>query len=421
MKESGLGDKKSSYDVYFIELRGLKMFLKRINIILLLFIIIYSGINSLSTVQAAKEIDAKFFDFLLSDGAISGYVLEKQYQTSWPISPAESAAIVRQTWISNDEDIQVRLSICILNSEEAAIRGMHYYTHTTAEPWLWGALFDGILGRHSWRSFNHDNAVLFAYGNIGILISRYKGDDQTVIPLLANAQIKKIKQNLAPEIIQHRETLKVSQLSSAQYNNYLAEKGKVDRKGFTQISNEDSLWLRKDEGLVMGIRREWQDEGRVIGVDICKLESNELANEVATERINMSYGREVNEFEEISWEYSGSCDPFEFEWPPCDDSRSSDVLVCGNVVIHLYTFKDQQVFQDKTTKSSSLKYSFPYIYDPINLWQDVYSPYPIYFPSIFNSIFDDMSPSETFAQWSPFSSGYGYYGSFYGGYGGYPG
>ena len=299
------------------------MFLKRINIFLLLFIMIYCGINSLSTVQAARKIDAKFLNFLLSDQDISSYNLKKQYQSSQPVSLTESGEIVSQTWISNDKSTEVLLNICIFDSEEEAIRGMHYYTHTTAELWLWGALFDGILGRHSWRSFNNDKTVLFAYGNIGILIGRYKGNDQKIIPLLADAQMKKIKQNLNPQIIQHRETIRASQLSATEYENHLAEKINIDLNGFTRISSEDSFWLMKGEGLVMGIRREWQDDkGRVVGIDICKLGANEIAAEVASERVNMSNGRVVNAIGALSRE----------------GPRSSDVLVSGNVVIHLYSF-----------------------------------------------------------------------------------
>ena len=49
------------------------MLLKRINIILLLFIMIYSGMNSLSIVRAVEGIEAKFLNFLLSEQNITQY------------------------------------------------------------------------------------------------------------------------------------------------------------------------------------------------------------------------------------------------------------------------------------------------------------------------------------------------------------
>ena len=45
----------------------------------------------------------------------------------------------------------------------------------------------------------------------------------------------------------------------------------------------------KDTGLRMGIRAEWEnDQGEVIGIDICKLESHEMAEEAAAKRAEMS-------------------------------------------------------------------------------------------------------------------------------------
>ncbi|MGA1864987.1 MAG: hypothetical protein ACMUHX_07990, partial [bacterium] len=59
----------------------------------------------------------------------------------------------------------------------------------------------------------------------------------------------------------------------------------INLNGYKLIANEDSLWLLKDEGVRMGIRREWRNsQGKVIGVDICKLESNAIAEDTALER-----------------------------------------------------------------------------------------------------------------------------------------
>lgn len=110
------------------------------------------------------------------------------------------------------------------------------------------------------------------------------------------------------------------QVSPSDYDKYKAEAVNVNLSGLTKISDGDSLWLMKDEGVKMGIRREWEDEkGRVVGIDICKLESNETAKEVASERAKMSNGAVVDELGAIIW----------------NDKRSSKILVHGNAAVHL--------------------------------------------------------------------------------------
>ncbi len=96
---------------------------------------------TLPTVEAAKEIDAKFFDFLLSEQDITQYHLKTQSQMGWQISPDMLGDCVDQEWISDNETTKISVMIGIFDSEEAAIRGMHYYTHTTSGTLAMGVTF----------------------------------------------------------------------------------------------------------------------------------------------------------------------------------------------------------------------------------------------------------------------------------------
>jgi len=350
------------------------MYLKKMNIIILCLSVIFFS-QSFFSETFAGEIDAKFLKFMLSDQDVPEYRKGGTTQRRWPVGPDILGYCLDQVWVSNNGNSEAVLDFAIYDSEEAAIRGMYYYTHTTAEPWVWGSLDGGITGLNSWRSFNHDNSVLFAYGNIGILIGRYRGDDQDMIPVLARAQMEMIDRNLAPEIIAYRETLRESRLSPSDYDKYRAEAVNVDLSGFTKISDGDSLWLMKDEGVKMGIRREWEDEkGRVVGIDICKLESNETAEKIASERAKMSNGKTVAEFSPIPW----------------DSARLSEVLIRGNVTVHLYYFNHNKTFEPAVTPPYSppppygppvpISYLYPYPYNTYSTYLGIapyFQPLPV--------------------------------------------
>jgi hypothetical protein len=131
----------------------------------------------------------------------------------------------------------------------------------TAEPWIWGSVHSGILSNHSWRTVNYNSGVIFSCANIGIrmLTHENRGEEslrinQKAITDLAVNQIKKIYQNLAPEIIDYRESLRQTRLSPAEYDQYMTEAVNVNLNGYQLIANEDSLWLLKDDGVSMGIR-----------------------------------------------------------------------------------------------------------------------------------------------------------------------
>ncbi|MGA1863585.1 MAG: hypothetical protein ACMUHX_00830 [bacterium] len=313
---------------------------------------------------------------MLSDQDVSEYIRGGITQNIWPIGPDILGYCLEQVWVQNNGNSEAGLHFAIYDSEEAAIRGMYFYTHTTAQVWIWGSLFDGIPGLHAWRSVNDDHAVLFAYGNIGVLISRYRGEDQDMIPVLASAQMEKIDQNLAPEIIQYREILRQSRLSPSDYDKYKAEVLNVDLSGFTKISDGDSLWLMRDEGVKMGIRREWEDEkGRVIGIDICKLESNEMAQEVASERAKMSDGVIVDEPGEIPW----------------NDERSSKIMVHGNTAVHLY-YLNHNPSSEESVKKSGLSLA------PFNMY--AYG-YPLYYSSTYYLYPTYTSPYASYSQSFP--------------------
>ena len=351
------------------------MYYKKIYLNLLFVFVIFISLNSVTIINAQEIIDAKFFNFLLSDQDLSDYHLKTQNQMDWQISPDGLGDCVEQEWISYNGIPQVILIIGIFNSEEEAIRGMDYYTHTTAEPWIWGSLYEGIISQYSWRSFNDSHALLFAHGNTGILISKFKNIDQKVIFQLASAQMEKIDQNLAPEIIQYRETLRQSRLSPADYDKYKAEVVNADLSGFTKISDGDSLWLMKDEGVKMGIRKEWEDEkDRVVGIDICKLESNEMAQDVASERAKMSDSVVVDDLGEIPW----------------NDKRSSKIMVHGNTVVHLYYF-NHNASSAESVKKSNLFLA------PFNM--SAYG-YPLYYSSTYY-LYPSTSPYTSYSQSFP--------------------
>lgn len=123
------------------------MYFKKIYIIIVSLFIFLVASNSISIIHA-REIDSKFMDFLLSGQNISGYDIEHQGQMGWQISPDELGDCVSQQWY-NDNGISqtLTLRIGIFDSEEEAIRGMLYYTGTTAEPWIWGPVIS-LCCRH---------------------------------------------------------------------------------------------------------------------------------------------------------------------------------------------------------------------------------------------------------------------------------
>lgn len=277
-----------------------------------------SEAQTIIEVRDNEKIDERFWDFLLTADEVPGYRLKEVYRRS-SISLYGLGYVVNQKWASIDEDIDIDLTMEIFDSEETAMRGMNSYMDT-AEPWIWGSVYGGILGNNSWRTVNSNSGVIFSYGNIGIRMStnKYKDGESTLrinqkaITDLALIQIKRIDRNLSPEIIENRESLRQTRLSPAEYNRYMAEAVNVNLNGYQLITNEDSLWLLKDEGVRMGIRREWRNsQGNVIGVDICKLESNTMATDTASERRKMWIG------------FFG-------------DQESNRIIVRGSAVTHVY-------------------------------------------------------------------------------------
>ncbi|MGA1795183.1 MAG: hypothetical protein ACMUIL_04905 [bacterium] len=280
-----------------------------------------------------EGMDERFWDFLLTADEVPGYRLTKvRHHIAYRSNPGETEYVVEQDWASIDEDIEVNLMMEIFDSEEAAIRGMDGYMDT-AEPWVYGSVYGGILGAHSWRTGNSNSGVIFTYGNVGIRLLTHKCTEeeslrinQKAITDVAQSQLKKIDRNLAPEINDFRESLRQTRLSPAEYSRYMTEAVDVNLNGYQLITNENSFWLLKDEGLRMGIRKEWQNsQGNVIGVDICKLESNAMATDTASERREMGIGF----FDDEKW--TGFL----------DDQNASRILVHGSAAIHVYNLNHE--------------------------------------------------------------------------------
>jgi len=354
------------------------MYCKKRYIVIVSLIIIFVALNSFSIIHAESVIDEKFLKFLLTEDEVPGPVLQKQSPDSWRVTSHGSRDDnVYQIWTSNNGATEILLVLGIFDSEENAIKGMNYYTHTTSSFWNWGSFDSGILGDHSWisASIKDSAGILTAYGNIGVLIDTAKGYDQDAILKLSNAQITKIDQNLSSEIIGYREILRQSRLSPAEYDKFMAETVNVSLSGFSKISDGDSLWLEKDEGIRMGIRKEWEDDQhRVVGVDICKVESGDTASEIASERAKMSNGKTVTQFSTIPW----------------NNARLSEVLIRGSVAVHLYYFNHNKTFEPAVTPPYSppppygppvpISYLYPYPYNTYSTYLGIapyFQPLPV--------------------------------------------
>ena len=134
------------------------MYLKKINIILLCLLVIFVVQGFFSEIFA-REINAKFQKFLLSDQEVSEYSIRSTIPGYWPVGTDISVDRADQQWETSSGKPAAVIVLAIFDSEEAAIRASYCYTYPTESVEIWGSLFDGILGLHSWRNSGDDTAA----------------------------------------------------------------------------------------------------------------------------------------------------------------------------------------------------------------------------------------------------------------------
>ena len=123
----------------------------------------------------------------------------------------------------------------MLDSEEEAMRGMHYYTGTTASVWYWNT-FDGhLMGAFSWCA--DEQALLFSYGNVGVMVG-FPGPaaDKKIVENFARLQLEKLVNNLSPEILAERDNLTQSQIPAAEYEQMVNNIANNELKSFNKVT-----------------------------------------------------------------------------------------------------------------------------------------------------------------------------------------
>jgi len=206
--------------------------------------------------------------FLLTSSEMTGYELERQTEFGWEINKnAQLHKVIQQKWKGNDT------LFVFIEYGEFKVDG-------------------SIIKDASWIPFDHNSKYLFfVRGNVGIKLgiplSFTKTDQQNLILKLLN----KIELNLSPEVLAYEESIRPKQISSNDYQT-ITEPVVISNKmtNFSEITFWDSKWLLDSTNMRPGIRKEWKnDQGVVLGIDICKYDNDLEANIASNFRNSHSF------------------------------------------------------------------------------------------------------------------------------------
>jgi hypothetical protein len=197
--------------------------------------------------------------------------------------------VIEQEWhkTGDDDNQLVGVTYCEFNTSAKAIASIAYSaTRGNALPYIWGSNTGSIIKDGSWIGAIREDAIYFIRGNIGIRIFnplRFNENDRQIMLDLCTKLQKKVEKNLTYEIIAFEKRLKQEQIQMTTYQDLTRSVINSEiMKDFSPHSEWDSKWLIDSTKMAMGIRQEWKDNnGAVIGIDICQFESQNIACEAA--------------------------------------------------------------------------------------------------------------------------------------------
>jgi hypothetical protein len=307
-------------EVYMFVRKGLCAYMVKVICFVFLF-------STYSLANGTEKIDPKFIPFMLNESDMPGYTPrlfgeDAYYRNHWSLSDTQIIRTVVQSWRHVDEkENHIWYELCIYDSEIQAHNGIfRHLTFGLSAGFIWGSPSGSIVGDKSWTSVSR-RTIAFVRGNVGVKIGVVSSDDQFIqktIDTISQKFLTKIERNLSPEIAAKIEELKKNQISESKYNTLLADVIGTDLKEFSLLRQIDSKWsggieefdlarkvfdpkdpyralgrsLRGIESmpaadrLELGRRSEWQNEqGMVIGIDICEFTSEEIAENAARRRV----------------------------------------------------------------------------------------------------------------------------------------
>lgn len=293
-------------------------------------------------------------DFLLGESDMVGYKLQNQFANDWIVGADNLLkSTIRQTWVVEgaSDTTEVDVEYCVFDSEAEALAGAAYASRSHAEIFVWGSVLGTTFGDASWTTLNrYGNAsTIMVRGNVGVQINVLYSDkvDQH-LQRTRNQVLEKINSNLSADILSFEETIRQKQISKNDYESITNPIAGIEAmNGFSPIAVWDSKWLIEQQTVAMGIRKEWQNAaGAVVGIDICKLESDKTAKSAGENRSRNSYIYdrlfELGNLDSVrsildKWKTQGS---------RFDDNMFSVVGYKGNIVVHVTLYDLSQIDTD---------------------------------------------------------------------------
>ncbi len=279
---------------------------------------------------------------LPNESDIPGYMLKRQYRGNWVVGKGDQLReTIRQTWSHIEDEKEVRIEVCVFDSEIQAKNGVNYErTHIQEHLW-WGSFTGNIIGEKSWigtiaPGWNSvKGVILFVQNNVGVKINggQMKKEDLSFLYNIAERILQRI---LAASSSRIPEDLKAKQISAQEYETQIQKVTQTVLKDFTYLGEKDSKWIIDEQHFLLGRYREWADNGKVIGIDICIFDSLDVARRAAKIR---SQEADAPILEAPISEVSS----------PLWNSRmrtvtnASAIIVKGKKVIHLYQFNQEGI------------------------------------------------------------------------------
>ncbi len=242
----------------------------------------------LSSLKAQFHYDESISKFLLTE--LDNFQLKSQFRNDWIVGHNNKLQkSLRQTWISNiDNTKEITIDISVFNTIPAAIEGTAYNSQSYSNHYFWGPVKIGVLGDDLWVNDNR-NALILVKANVGVQIGVpcSAKDEYEIMEVFAKRVLKKISENLSPEIQYFIQTEKQNQVSNNDYNRIVNDIFKLDvMEEYTHSRISNSTWMVDDNTFRIGLKNEWvNNSGSIIGIDICQFKTGINAEKATVVRL----------------------------------------------------------------------------------------------------------------------------------------
>ena len=285
---------------------------------------------------------AEVLQVLPDESNLPGYVLKRQGRTDWLVGEGNQVQeATRQIWYSVEDGKEIAIEVCLFDSDIQAQKGVNYERTHIAETLWWGGFTKHLVGEKSWVGAIDSSGtaikgvILFLQNNVGVKIrlADARQEDISFLSNFAKTIEQKILENASPLI---PELVKGKQISVVEYENQVCKANQTVLKDFTAKGERDSKWLVGNQHLELGRYRQWMDNGKVVGIDICLFDSPALARQAAEIR-SQEADAPILEF------------PINRVRSPLWESRNrrvttaSVIIIIGKKVIHLYQLNQEGI------------------------------------------------------------------------------